>query len=67
MCCETQQTEVGWLLTRYCLCMAAALAAGDENDIALARVGIIVFQDEKLVDAILLEGGNLDYYADGAD
>jgi len=47
--------------------MATTLASGHEDYIPLARVGIVVFQNEKLVDAVFLECGNLDYYTDGAD
>jgi hypothetical protein len=47
--------------------MTTALAPSDKNDIPLARVDVFVLQDEELVDAILLEGGDLDYYADRAD
>lgn len=32
-----------------------AFAASDEDDIALARVGIVVLEKEELVDAIVLE------------
>lgn len=47
--------------------MPAALASGHKDDIALARVHIIILQDEEFVDPVLLERGDLDDCADGAD
>lgn len=44
---------MGWL-TSYVLGMPGAFAAGHEDDILLAGVGIVVFQKEELIDAILL-------------
>ena len=52
--------------TCYVLCVTAALATGHEDDIALARVGISVFEKEKLVDAIVLERRDFGYGAYGA-
>lgn len=40
--------------------MSAGLAAGDEDHVPLARVGILLLQKEELVDAVLSEGRNLD-------
>lgn len=54
-------------LTCYGLRMPAALSSGDKDDIALARIHIIVLEDEELVDAVLLQCGDLDDGADGAD
>lgn len=45
--------------------MSATLAARDEDNVALARVGIVVLEDEELVDAVLLESRDLDDGADG--
>lgn len=52
--------------TGYGLCMAAALAAGQKDDIALTGVGVGVFEEEKLVDAVVLQRGDLDDGSDGA-
>lgn len=43
--------------------MLAALAAGDEDDIMLRGIDVVVVEDEELVDAVFLEGAGLD---DGA-
>lgn len=40
--------------------MAATFASRNEDNIALARVDVAVFQDEELIDAIFFQGGNLD-------
>ena len=44
--------------------MTATFPSRDENYIALAGVDILVFEDEELVDSVLLERSDLDYYAD---
>lgn len=46
--------------------MPTRLAPRDEDNIALARVDIVVLEDEELVHAILLEGRDLDDGADGS-
>lgn len=53
--------------TCYRIGMAAALASGDKDDIALARVDIVVLQNEELVDAVLLERRDLDDDSDWPD
>ena len=45
--------------------MAGRLAAGHEDDIALAGVGIVVLEKEKLVDTVVLQLRNLDDGANG--
>ena len=47
--------------------MAAAFASGNEDNIALAGVDIIVLKDKELVNAILLKHGDFDYNSDWAD
>ena len=47
--------------------MTAALASGNEDDIALAGVDIIVLKDKELINAILLKHGDFDYNSDWAD
>lgn len=47
--------------------MAAAFASGNEDDIALAGVDIVVLKDEELINAILLKHGDFDYNSDWAD
>lgn len=47
--------------------MTAALASGNEDDIALAGVDIIVLEDKELINAILLKHGDFDYNSDWAD
>lgn len=51
---EKGRARVGRLLTCDILSVKGAFTPGHENDIALARVGIIVFQKEELVDAVIL-------------
>ena len=46
--------------------MAGAFAPRHENHIALAGVGIVVFDEEELVDAVILERRDLDHGTDGA-
>ena len=41
-------------LTSYGFGVPRTLAPGDEDDILLARVGIVVFKKEELVDSIIL-------------
>jgi hypothetical protein len=47
--------------------MATAFAAGNEDDVSLGRVRILVLENEKLVYAILLESGNFDDTTDWPD
>lgn len=47
--------------------MAAAFPSRDEDDVALARIGILILENEELVDSVLLEGSDLDYHADWPD
>lgn len=47
--------------------MAAAFPSRDEDDVALACIGILILENEELVDSVLLEGSDLDYYADWPD
>lgn len=51
----------------YSFGMAAAFAPRDEDDITLARIDVVVFEDEELVDSVLLEDGDLDNDANGTD
>lgn len=44
--------------------MTCAFAPSYEDDVALTRVGIVVFQEKELVDTIFLKGR---YFDDGAD
>lgn len=53
--------------TRNRLGVAATLSPGDKDDVVLARVDIVVLENEELVDTVLLESGDLDDAADGAD
>lgn len=46
--------------------MAGALAACHEYDIALARIGIVVLQEEELIDTIFLQRRYLDHDANWA-
>jgi len=41
--------------------MTAALSSGDEDYITLARIDIVVLENEEPVNAILLKGGDLDH------
>lgn len=47
--------------------MSRALAASDEDDVALTGIDVVIFQDEELVDTIFLKCSNLDYQANGAN
>jgi hypothetical protein len=40
--------------------VAGRLAAGDEDDIALARVRVLVLEEEEVVDAVVAQRGGLD-------
>lgn len=40
--------------------MAAAFAAGDEDYITLAGVGVLVLEEKELVDPVVLQSRNLD-------
>lgn len=53
-------------LTCYGRGMACTLATGDEDDIALARIGIVVLLKKEFVDAIFLKSCDLDKGADGS-
>lgn len=46
--------------------MAGTLPAGDEYDIALRGADVVALEEEELVDAVVLEGRDLDDGADGA-
>lgn len=48
------------------LSMPGTLPAGDEDDIALRGADIVALEEEELVDAVVLEGRDLDDGADGA-
>jgi hypothetical protein len=45
--------------------MSTAFAPGDEYNIALARIYILVFENEELVYTVLLQGSDLDDSANG--
>jgi hypothetical protein len=47
--------------------MTTTFAAGDEDNIALACVGVVILQNEELVHAIFLKSCNLDYSSDWSD
>lgn len=49
------------------LCVLSSLAPGDEDHTSLARIDIVVLQDEELIHAILLQRCNLDNGSYGAD
>lgn len=51
----------------YCFGVATAFAPRDEDDITLARIDVVVFEDEELVDSVLLEYSDLDNDANGTD
>jgi hypothetical protein len=51
--------------TCYCARLFGILAANEENDIPLAGVDIVVFQEKDLVYAIFLKGAELDEQANG--
>jgi len=53
--------------TRYRLSMATDLSPCDKNDIVLAGVDVVIFENEEFVDAVFLQGSDLDYRTDGAD
>lgn len=46
--------------------MAGTFASRHEHHIALACIGIVVFDEEELVHAVILERRDLDYVANGA-
>lgn|SRR5687768_3624327 len=52
-------------LTCYCLSMAPTFASGDEDDVALAGIDVVILQDEELLDTILLQCCNFDNCAYG--
>ena len=54
------------VLTCDCVGVAGRLAARNENDIALARVGILVLEKEEVVDAVVAQSGRLDDDAERA-
>jgi hypothetical protein len=41
--------------------VASGLAAGNKDDISLARVCVLVFQEEEIVDAVVAQCGGLDH------
>jgi hypothetical protein len=47
--------------------MPAGLASHDENDVALARIDIVVFKYKELIDPVFLKRGGLHNSADRAD
>lgn len=47
--------------------MPAGLASHDENDIALARIDIVVFKYKELINPVFLKRGSLYNSADRAD
>jgi hypothetical protein len=47
--------------------MATTLAARNEDDVALACIGVVVLQNEELVHPIFLKSCNLDYSPDWAN
>lgn len=47
--------------------MAATFPSRNEDDVALARIDILILEDEEFIDSILLERRNLNYYANWAD
>lgn len=51
--------RVGWL-TCDGLSMSGTLSAGNEDDIALSGADIVALQEEELIDAVVLEGCDLD-------
>lgn len=46
--------------------MKSGFAPGHKDDIALTRIGIIVFKEKELVDTIILQGRDFDNVADRA-
>lgn len=52
--------------TRYHADLLRIFASNHEDDAPLAGVDIVVLQEEKLVNAILLESAELDNEADSA-
>lgn len=53
-------------LTCNFLCITGAFAPRDENDISLAGAGVFTFQEEEFVDAVVLQGRDLDDEANRA-
>lgn len=53
--------------TCYGLSATATFTPSDEDDITLACVDIIVFENEELVDTVLLQHSNFDDDTDRAD
>lgn len=52
--------NMGKALTGDSLSVPGALASCHEDNIALACIGILLFKEEELIDAILVQGGHLD-------
>lgn len=48
-------------LTCDSVSVARRLAPRNEDDIALARVGVVVLEEEKVVDAVIAQGRGLDH------
>lgn len=43
--------------------MLATLASGNEDDIPLAGVGVVVLEEEKVIDSVIPQRGGLHYQA----
>lgn len=48
-------------LTCDIVSVAGRLAAGDEDDIALACIGVLVLEEEEIVDAVVAQCRGLDH------
>jgi hypothetical protein len=46
--------------------MVCTFASSEKDNIPLACVGVLIFQEEELFDSIFLEGRNFDYDANGS-
>ncbi|CAF3466252.1 unnamed protein product [Fusarium graminearum] len=47
--------------------MATALAPRNEDDIALACIGVVILQNEELIHSIFLKSCDFDYSSDWTD
>lgn len=56
-------SETWLVLTSNGMSVVGRLAPGDEDDISLARVCVFVFEEEKIVDAVIAQGRGLDNHA----
>ncbi len=52
--------------TRYGIGLPSAFASSDEDDIVLAGVDVVIFQDKELVNSVFLKLGDLDNQPNGA-